>query len=638
MGSMEPNPEQSLDPVVQIVNNYYQESYHAKRSRMFLNADNFNCYHLKQDYSHKRAGQSKEFLPKVNLAVEQLTSFMQQGLISEDEWFGVDAEKGMDEDKMKIKPKEMLALLDREFRDQDYHTKLPDGIKLGLLGSLMILKVHGGYHPKDKYFAKNASSSVEGLEENKLYKTTKNVWGLRWGLIRQEDWYPDPTGEGLYDLEVIEMDWYKLEEVARANPDIYDIDAVMNCGTMIQQDQKIKKSRETDQNTTFSTYRRRVKIKEVWGDILEQGTGRVLYRNAVCAVANDHFLIRPPKPNPFWHGERPYVVSPIIRVPTSVWHKSLMDAATRLNRAQNELYNLQFDSAMMSTFGIKQVREAWLDDPAEIDDGVFPGATLKVNSSCPPGQKVIEVVQTGGTPQESMAMFQQTDRELQAAMLTSDLRMGLLPQRQVKATEIVASNQTITGMFNGVINTIEMDWITKIVKKSWLTCAQYWNDLDIDEMTALFGPERARQLHSMSAADRFADTVQGRKYKVFGISQVLNRINDFRKIQSFLQTLGTSPVLTQEFAKKYSFGKLLTQIIKSLDIDTDKIKNDTPQQDAENNATTPQNAQATPQELGNLAAGGGNQSSQIPSAANPSPEQMPGVQRGDVKGITTPGR
>ena len=638
---MEPAAEKSISPIVQIVNNYYQESYHAKRIRMFLNADNFNCYHLKQDYSHKKAGQSKEFLGKVYMATEQITSFMQQGLTDETDWFDIEAEDGLSEDMMKIRPEEMSKLITREFKKNDIGHLIPDAIKLGLLGSLMIVKVHGGYIQKEKFFARSISPTADGSSDTKLYKSKNDIWQLKLECVRQEDWFPDPTGEGLYEMQVIEMDWYKLYDIAVKNPDIYDVEAVMNCGTMVQEEQKVKKSRETDQNTTFSSYRRRIKIKELWGDIVEQGTGKVLYKNIVCAIANDHYLIRPPKPNPFWHGKSPFVSCPIIRVPHSVWHKALMDAPTKMNRAINEIFNLMFDSGMMSTFGIKQVREGWLDYPAEIDDGVFPGQTLKVNSSCPPGMKVLEQVATGGEPNEAMNMYNLADREEQAMAMSSDLRMGMLPQRQVKATEVVASQQTISGMFNGIVKNVETGFIEPLIEKSWLTIAQYMNDVDHDEMIALFGPERGRALFGLSAADRFADTVQGRKYKVFGMSTVLNKINDFRKLTSLLQTVGQSPVLVQEFAKVADFGKFLTQIIKSLDIDFDKIKKDSTGPGSQPQSPDNPNGQASPQQLAGLAMGGGDQISQSPqmAATSMAPESMPGVQRGPPSmGLTNPGQ
>jgi hypothetical protein len=639
-GPMEPTGEVVHDPVVQIINNCFEESYHAKRTRMFLNASNFNCYHGKQDYSHKKAGQSKEFIGKVYLATEQITSFMQQAVSDETDWFQIEAEDGMPENLMKLKPEEMQKILERELKNNNINHLIPDAIKLGLLGSLMIVKVHGQYEVKEKFFSKSLSSTVGDGPESKLFKTKNDVWRLKLEIVRQEDWYPDPTGEGLYEMQVIEMDWYKLMDIAKRNPDIYDVQAVNDCGTMVQEEQKVKKSRETDQNATFSSYRRRIKIKEYWGDIIETGTGKVLHKNVVCAVANDHYLIRPPKPNPFWHGKSPFVSCPIIRVPHSVWHKALMDMPTKLNVATNELFNLMFDSGMMSTFGIKQVREQWLDDPTEIDDGVFPGQTLKVNSSCPPGMKVLEQVATGGTPQEAMNMYQLADRELQAMEMSSDIRNGMLPQREVKATEVVSSQNNINGMFKGITSNIETGFIEKILEKSWLTNAQYLNDVDHDDMIAMFGQERGRVISAMSAADRFADTVKGRKFKVFGMSSILNKVNDFRKLTSLMQTMGQTPVLVQEFAKVADFGKLTTQIIKSLDIDFDKIKKDTTGPGSQPEGPGNPNGQASPQALGQLAAGGGDQISQIPSMAGNSvqPDNQPGVQRGDPKmGLTTPG-
>ena len=55
-----------------------QEAADAKADRMDQNKSNWEIFHLKQDWSYKRKGQSKEFLPKTAMAVEQIASFLQQ--------------------------------------------------------------------------------------------------------------------------------------------------------------------------------------------------------------------------------------------------------------------------------------------------------------------------------------------------------------------------------------------------------------------------------------------------------------------------------------------------------------------------------------------------------------------------------
>lgn len=618
----DPNSEQVFDPIVQISNNYYQEAWFAKRQRMLDNSDNFNCYHLKQDYSHKRAGQSQEFLPKVFNAVEQITNFLKQGIINTEKWFDVGYANKKDADPPGSTPprftaEEMQKLISREYEKGKMEEVIPDAAKLALLGSLMIFKVHPEKDILPSYFVDHSDGSP------RLKKRSRDVFRIKTELLRQEDYYPDPTGRGLYEMQEMEIDWHDLKEAAESNPGVYDMDEINSCYSWFDDLQRHKKSRETDQNVTYSNYRRIVKIREYWGTVLEQATGEVLYENCVWTVANNMFLIRSPQKNPFWHQMSPFVVKPLVRVPFSVWHKALIDAGTKLNRATNEIFNLMFDSAMMSTFGIKQLRPHWLDDPGEVEEGIQAGQTIKANSSCPPGEKVLEMVQSGGTPQESQNMFNLVNQEMNATLLTSDLRQGILPPKDVKATEVQASNNTITGIFNGIVQTIESA-CNEVHFLNWALIAQFTNDLDSDEVAAILGKERASQLSGISPEERFASTVLGRNFNTFGMSALNNKINDFRKLTSILQTIATNPMLVQEFAKKYDFAKLLTELMVALDIDVDKI------------LKTPNDPNASnPKQLSDLVANNNNQTpdmqSQIPTGANLSGGSQPGQLNGPGK-------
>jgi hypothetical protein len=166
------------------------------------------------------------------------------------------------------------------------------------------------------------------------------------------------------------------------------------------------------------------------------------------------------------------------------------------------------------------------------------------------------------------------NQEFFTAAMTNDLRMGVAPFRQVKATEVVEASQAITSMFAGIAKQIETKFVTPILEKSWKLAAQNMNDIDSDEMISLLGPARAEVLGQMPNEDLFAATVQGCKFKVFGITQVLNRQKDFTKLTAFLQTVSSSPILMEEFVRKYDFGKLLGEILKSLDIKPYKLEHE----------------------------------------------------------------
>lgn len=551
---------------------YKQESEDARRDRMDTNKRNFDCYNLKQDFSHKIEGQSREFLSKQHLAVEQITSFIQQGLMDVKDWFGVDVESGVQQQDLLISQGQVKDLLERELEKIDFMNTVGDSIKLGLIGSLMILKVGGEYVYKPKFVTKEEENS-DGSKKHTLVKKDQKVWRLKLSLVRQQDYRPDPTGRGMYELQDIDMDWYDLKRMAKEG--VYDqelVDQLM--GDMEEDEQKAEKARETGQNESNAGYRRTVKVTEGWGNIIHPVSGELLYENVTWSVANDRWLIRKPTPNPLWYQESPFVVTPLVRVPHSVWHMALMDAPTRHNTAINEIFNLIFDAGMMATYGIKQIRTDWLADESQVSGGIRAGQTLSVTSSAPVGAKVLERVDTSSMSSESLQTFQLAVAEFNQSALTNDLRLGILPARQVKATEVVEASQSITSVFTGVAKSLETGFLKEVLRKSWLMMCQHMDEFNSAEVAAIVGKDTMLKMAAMTPEQRFVALAQSYSYRVYGVSEILSKTKDFRKLVSLLQTMGGSEVFMQEFIKEFSFGKFLKEIMQSLDINTDKIKQD----------------------------------------------------------------
>lgn len=583
---------------------YHEDAKKAKWDRMQQNEENWDCFHLKQDWSHKTKGQSKEFLPKQSQSVEQITSFLQQGLVDQGGFFSIEREPGVVDAEVVLTPNEIKLLLQRQLEKIGFTTFAGDSLKIGQLQSLIITKVGGQFKEAVSYKVEQPTSFF-GLNKPKptLKKQSKRVWSLDLHIVRAENWFPDPSGRGLYEQEMIEMDYHALLALAKANPKDFDLEVIEGLKDNEDSEQERKKSEETGQNVVYGGNRKVIRFIEHWGDICDPQTGELLHENVVCRVTEAGDMISAPKPNPLWDGESPYVVSAIMRVPLSVWHKALMDAPTYLNKALNELFNLNFDGGMMDAFGIKQLREDYLSDPSQVADGVAPGQTLSVTTDLPPGAKVLERVDTGGVGTSAFDMFNVADREYQAASFSPDIRMGNLPQRTVKATEIVASNQSIQGVFAGIVKTLEENWMSEVLRKSWLMTVQHMNDLNSAEVKALLGAERALFLANLSNEELFAKTALGHKYKVFGLSQTLNKIQDFKKITTLLQTMSGSDVLLQEFMRKYSISKTLGEIVKALDINADKILADPQEQAAIQKEK--EAAMAMQMQLAQMKAGGG---------------------------------
>lgn len=604
------------------------EASMARFDRIQQNRINFDVYHLRQDWAYKQKGQSREFLPKQAMAVEQGANFIRQGLIDIGEWFRVYGENGLKESMMKIKPSEIQLLLQRQLEKNGIVDKVGDSIKLGFLGSLMICKVHGEYVPKVEYKVERKFKGLS-LKKNLIKKESK-VWQLKLSLVRQEDWFPDPTGRNMYVIEDMYMDFYDVKMLSEGENKIFDpaVVAQLAGSTYANEgyDKEYMKARETGQNTTTHGYRKQVKLSQYWGNIVD-GTGNLIHENIVMTIANDNFIIQPPTPNPYWHGQDPYVKAPIMTVPHGVWGKALMDAPTMLNRAINEMMNLQIDGGMMAVHGIKQIREHWLEDATQVENGIPAGETLRVNASCPPGASVLENVSTSSVPPDSQNVMNLLNQEFYASSWTNDLRMGVASFRSVKATEVAEASQTIHSMFSGVAEQVEANYLTKILEKSWMNIAQHTQELDFENLKSLFGSERAEVLKSLSNEDLFAETVLGCKFDVYGVSATLNKQKEFTKLQAMLQTIATSPILMESFAKQYDFGKLLSEIMKSLDINTAKLEHDEQPQVPGNNP----NPEAPP-------APGPDMQSQIPQAgaAINNPDPMASAAQGGVPQTSFP--
>lgn len=537
---------------------YVSESDEARRSRMEQNKLNFEMYNMNQDFSHKVEGQSKEFIPKTFIAVEQLTANLLQGIFDTKKWFSTSSSKKAADDE--LNDDDVWKILDYRIRQMKFSTTLADALKSGFIGSLVILKLHG--------YKKKRLDQVEEVE-GKIKKVYKNFRDSCFKTIRQEDFFIDPTGSGLYLAEKMYLDHHVLIERAKEEPENYYMERILDLQSDEDSDEKAEKSRETGQDISSVNSRKRVAVYDFYGTVVNE-KGEVLLRDINLLFDKNGKILSKPMPSPLWERENPYLFTGIIRVPNSVWHKALIDAPAALNKALNEMFNLILDSGLMATHGIKQVREDWLEDPSEIANGVTPGMTLRVNSNAPADGKVLQRVDTSTPNNEGPVVYNMTEREFNMAAFSNDLRMGSLPQRAVKATEIVASNQSINNVFSNIVLLFE-EFTTELITMLWQDTAQNFSEMDLQAMEQIIGPDKLQKILTENNAQFYTKYVIGRKFQVFGISNAVNKIEDFRKYTALLSTISGIPKLAEEFQLKYSFSALIEEVIRALDIDTDKI-------------------------------------------------------------------
>lgn len=547
------------------------EAQNAKTDRMSLNKDNFDMFFLRHDFSHKKNGQSREILSRQQMAVIQNRNFYQQALAKQGDWWKAEAQDPNSDTLLKVRPAEITKLTNHMLEQGNYFSHVGNCVQNAQLGSLAISKCCPSLVAKPKFVArkKKKGRKVEYSLEKIEDKTHRTVFHT----VRAENYYPDPTGKGLYEIEDMWPDYHEL--LAQAKDD-EDFDLAMIQGLPVSDmkdaEEDYGKARETGQNPSPASGRHRPKITEFWGTILDPDTGEVCYENVQAVIANDTHLIMKPRSNPLWYQGSPYTATPMLEVSGSVWHVAPMDAPTKAARAMIEMYNLMVDAGMMQVHGVNQLRKDALDNVSQIADGIQPGTTLLVNSLLPPQTKVMEPLTTVQIPPDAFNIFQIQGQEFNAAALTSDARMGMTSVANQKATAIVEASQTITSVSEGIAQNYESKHIAKELQKAWQITAQNWDRISREEFVSLFGEQRGSELHSLPPEEVFASTVNGIKFRVFGISMTLAKTQDFQKLTTMLQTIAASPQLMEAYLQKYDLNKTLGEMMTALNIDKYKLE------------------------------------------------------------------
>ncbi len=587
--------------IVRQVNEARVEADDARRDRMEQNKINFDAYNERQDWSEKIEGQSTEFLPKTHLAVETFTAFIKKGLVDSQNWYM--PEFGMDS-PFPLPPEIARRFLDAflgkvmisESETVPIQQQLVDGLKLGAIGAIAIFKIHGQIMAQRRYTTQPVKepadealdspvpeeyeepeademaveeAAPESFEEGEptgppMRQTGHSSFYLRFDVIRQEDFFIDPTGRGLYKIHRVTRDYYEV--LARAKEGAYDLQAVEALGSWVKQEDAARAAREKNQRYARAPSRRwEVTIDEYWGTLLNED-GTVYMRNCVCAVANEQFLIRKPKPNPNWHQEDPFIVVPIIRVPLSQWHRALIDGPVKLNLALNELFNLMLDGGLASVWGVKEVRVDALEHPEEISGGIPQGAVIPVKAVLPHGQTAINVVKQGELTQHAMAMYEALSREFTQAAMSNELKLGQFPGHSVKAAEVVEMAQSQGALIESIVKDIEYG-VGSGLRKAWMVLMQHADKLDAQTVVNAIGMRGALLFSRMSESDRYAMFANPCAFKVKALSTLVQRIKDFQKLMALMQAIGQNPILMMEFFRTFSPRKVLSHMMRTLSID-----------------------------------------------------------------------
>ena len=583
-----PGPYDDLDEgdILACIREYKRVAQEARALRLRMNERNMDAFFSRQDWSHKEEGQSAEFWPKTAEAVKQFKMFVKKGLTDYGDWFSMDYNYGV-ENRSGFTADSLRRLLLAKLETLNYSaahrtnfaTLIADGLHTGSLESLMIFKVYGEWVQMSTFVATRPVAPPPAMArmqaEDTLAQQTSWRWHLRMDLVPFPQYLADPQGDGLFEIHSVERDLADIQAMAEGPEPVYDPAVVemitASCATSL--DEQRPERMRGQQQTHELDRRKRCVVDEMWGTLLGRN-GEVLARNIVCTIVNDQYIVRWPEPNPHWHGQSPFVIGAIDRVPFSTLHQALFDSAVSLNLTINELVSLIVDGGIAEVWGTRQLRRDWLERPEQVSGGVSQGDTLEIKSEVPIGGKVLETVATGTVPPSAMQLLQLLLSEFHTAAMTNDLRLGNVPHRPVLASVAMEAQQGQAGLVDGILRDIEDTCIEPLLRKAWLTILQHIEQLPAQEVIGAMGLRSAMALGRLSPAERFAMFAQSCTFTVHGLSASLARLREFQKLTGFFAMMKDNPFLAQVFLKRFSMDKLLSRVLKSLNIDPDALEVD----------------------------------------------------------------
>lgn len=523
--------------IVQIIESYKTESSQAsitRRAQTNLNYDTFNSI---QDWSEKIAGQSTEFLPKMSLAVRQFANFIRKGLIGSSDWFEAEVKGGW------LTETDVFKLMLTQLKGTNFPTAIMDSVSVGSLSGLCVLKV----------FPKEVSKGWQILVEpvNTMY------------------YFPDPTGRDLYEIQLLEKDFYAVAALCNSGKYIKTaIESLTNSGNELPEKSR-EQARENQNPSTAANGRNPVTITEFWGTLL-RNDGSVLKENCRVVLGNGKVILKNPTPFPYWFKESCFVRTPLNRIPFSTYHKALFDDAVSLNLAANELFNLILDGGLNAAWGAKTVRSGDLSNPEQVSQGIPAGTTLIIKDEVPRGTKVLTVEKLGEVPADALNMYNLIDREFEEASMINSIKLGSIPARKVLATEVIKSDENSSVLLDGVIAQIET-FASEALRKMWLLMMQYIQSLDMDDLINALGVEKAVKLTLIDKEERkrLAELVS---FRVKGISVMSSKVKTFQKLMALMQAVSQNAIMGKAFLQTYDLNKFLSLLIRSLDINPDDIK------------------------------------------------------------------
>lgn len=170
-------------------------------------------------------------------------------------------------------------------------------------------------------------------------------------------------------------------------------------------------------------------------------------------------------------------------------------------------------------------------------------------------------IDLGTLPAESFRVWQALKQELREGAKLSEIALGQhAPNQGTTATEITSVTQSGSAMIRSMARTIETRFLEPVLTLVWQTALQH---MDFAAIADEIGEETAAMLNTQR--EEFRDSKI--RFRVRGISELIDRNSQLRSLLSMLQVVGQNEVLLTTFLEKVDAGKLLDQMFQLFGVD-----------------------------------------------------------------------
>lgn len=526
-------------------------------------------------------------LQTASLAYDQFKAKMRQSLMNFDQWLAV-----VDENQ---RPDAIITdtvakrLLERSLERAKIKVHFADAIGLGAVESRACIKVCGRWDIDKKYVA----------NKNELRVQKKKRWNLSLKVVPFENLLQDPHDQThpLYLIEEYLTDKRNLWELADDEPKPdkpFKKDAVKELKSYTRPEGIEEEQQEKRGNADFAqrnSFRHPILVQHFWGTILDEDGlpmewykedgSEVYLENVFFTVANDKVLLTEPLSNPRWSQTVPYIYTNLMRRDNVTYTKAYLDDGIEASLLQDEMFNMLARGAKKTAMNVNLAKLSAFAKPEQLSDGIKEGMTLFINDSVQDPRLALASARTGEVPADGFQMYQEIKRVVADNFKTNQIDLsGNLPSKQVRATELVQSQQSISSLHDSTAADIEETFVEPLAEECWMELLQHSQHIPDEDLEYAFeghplGPDALEVFKDLSPAERFEEGAQKFRFRGKGVRELANNVKKSQALSQLFAIIGSNPLVQQEILDGgYSIGKMFGQVVKGSGIDAEEIRMD----------------------------------------------------------------